>query len=60
MTEALNGIPLDNAVRNGSHFDYDTAMENYLNDIDLNQPLNDIYDEVVDIINSVKNQFKWN
>ncbi len=60
LNETLNGIPLDNAVHNGSHFNYDNAIESYLDDIDLSQPLNDIYNEVADIINSVKNAVQNN
>ena len=54
LNEAINGLPLGNTVHNGSHFNYDLLIKGRLDDINLNQPLNDIFDEVANIIQNVK------
>lgn len=46
MNEALNGIPLSTAVHNGSHANYNNLVKQRLDNINLNQSVNDIYDEV--------------
>ncbi len=54
MNEALNGVPLTTAVHNGSHANYDNLVQIRLNNIDLNQTPNEVYDEVLDIINDIR------
>ncbi|QLC67555.1 AHH domain-containing protein [Flavobacterium sp. LPB0248] len=54
MNEALNGIPLENAVHNGSHARYDDLIQGYLNRIPDNATPDQCYEAVTDIINKVR------
>jgi hypothetical protein len=54
MNEVLNGIPLTNAVHNGSHAVYDAKIVEYLEKIPTSATPDQAYDEVLKIINKVK------
>jgi hypothetical protein len=54
MNEVLNGIPLTNAVHNGSHAVYDAKIVEYLEKIPTSATPDQAYDEVIKIINKVK------
>lgn len=54
LNEALNGIPLSTAVHSGSHANYTARIEQYLNAIPSNLPPDQVYSEVVKVINKVK------
>lgn len=54
LNEALNGIPLTTAVHSGSHANYTARIEQYLNAIPSNLPPDQVYNEVVKVINKVK------
>lgn len=60
MNEALNGIPLNNAVHNGSHANYDNLVQIRLNAIPANATPNQAYEEILDIINDIKNAIQNN
>lgn len=51
---ALNGIPLASTRHSGSHPTYTQNVENLLNQIDLYQPHNDVYNAVRSKINTIK------
>lgn len=54
MNEALNGIPLTNAVHNGSHFAYDTKIAALLNELPANASPTQCYNKVEEVINKVR------
>ncbi|MEH6658596.1 hypothetical protein [Leeuwenhoekiella marinoflava] len=57
LNEILNGIPLDNAVNNGSHFDYDGKITQKFTLFLQNNPNptpNECYDAVINIINDIR------
>lgn len=54
LNEALNGIPLDNAIHSGSHARYDAIIQSYLNQVPANATPDQAYSAVITIINKVK------
>jgi hypothetical protein len=54
LNEALNGIPLSNAVHSGSHFEYDKIIKKYLDAVPANASPTECYDAVASIINRVR------
>ncbi|PWN60448.1 hypothetical protein C1634_016015 [Chryseobacterium viscerum] len=60
LNEVLNGIPLTNAVHNGSHSKYTIRIQQYLNAIPSNLPPNQVYDEVIKVIERVRTAIKNN
>ena len=53
MNEALNGIPIHTDFHFGSHPNYSSIIQQRLDAIDINLAPDDIFDEIVDIINDV-------
>lgn len=60
INEALNGIPVSSAVHTGPHKHYSNLIENYLNNIPSNLPPDDVYNEIIKIIDKVKLAIKNN
>jgi hypothetical protein len=54
MNEALNGIPLSTAVHSGSHNNYDTLVESYLDAIPNNATPQQAYNQVETLINNIR------
>lgn len=55
MNEALNGIPMHTDFHFGKHANYSNLIQQRLDAININQSANSVYNEIVDIINDVKN-----
>lgn len=55
MNEALNGIPLDTSIHLGSHPNYSNLIQQRLDEIDINQSPDEIYDDISAIISDVRN-----
>ncbi len=55
MNEALNGIPLNSLVHNGSHANYDNLVQLKLDQINVNLSPEETYDEIVNIIGDIRN-----
>jgi hypothetical protein len=55
MNEALNGIPLNNAVHNGSHANYDLAIQTKFDQFNAtNATPDECYDFLVDLIQDIR------
>lgn len=54
LNEALNGIPLNNAVHYGSHANYNNLVKQRLDAIPSNYTPNQVYNEVMDIIQDIR------
>lgn len=54
LNEALNGIPLNNAVHYGSHANYNNLIKEKLDAIPSNYTPDQTYNEVIKIINKAK------
>ncbi|WP_294299548.1 AHH domain-containing protein [uncultured Chryseobacterium sp.] len=54
LNEALNGIPLNNAVHYGSHGNYNSLVKQRLDAIPSNYTPNQVYNEVMDIIQDIR------
>lgn len=55
INEFANGIPVTSGVHSGSHANYSNNIQSLLDDIDLNQSLDDIYDDVIEVIDIARN-----
>ncbi|MCD0471963.1 AHH domain-containing protein [Flavobacterium sp. JAS] len=60
MNEALNGIPLSNAVHNGSHAHYDDLIQRYLDEIPSNATPDEAYAKVMEILSKVRTAIQNN
>lgn len=54
MNEALNGIPLQNTIHNGSHGNYDARVVARLNAIPGSATPDEAYDAIMDIISDIR------
>jgi hypothetical protein len=54
MNEALNGIPVNTTIHNGSHSVYDGLVQSRLDAIPANATPDEAYEEVLDIINDIR------
>lgn len=54
MNEALNGIPLNTVVHNGSHGNYDDLIQNYLDAVSKRATPEQAYNEVIILINRIR------
>lgn len=54
LNEALNGIPIENAVHYGSHAAYDNRILNYLDAIPENATPDQAFNAIQSIINTVR------
>ena len=60
INEAINGVPIHIDFHNGRHTNYTNRIIQRLDDIDLNQSIDDIYNDVTDIINDVNSAIRNN
>ncbi|WP_298148332.1 AHH domain-containing protein [Flavobacterium sp.] len=60
LDTALNGIPLSTTRHSGSHHQYTQRIYALLNDINLNQTNDAVYNEVLSKINYIKNKINQN
>ncbi|MDL2141950.1 AHH domain-containing protein [Flavobacterium tructae] len=63
LNDALNGIPLDKAIHNGSHGNYDDLIKNRLLKFEKTNPTatpNQCYDEINKIIDLIRTTIKNN
>lgn len=60
MNEALNGIPLDTSIHNGSHPNYSNRIEQYLNAIPDNATPQQAYDAINTLINNIRTTIQNN
>ena len=58
--EALNGIPLHTDFHSGYHPNFSNQVQARLDNIDINQTADDVYDEILDIISDVRNAIESN
>lgn len=54
MNEAFNGIPLNTAVHNGSHLNYDNNVMAKLNLIPANATPEQAYNKVLELVNNIR------
>jgi hypothetical protein len=58
--EALNGIPIHTDFHSGYHPSYSNKIQQRLDAIDINQNADSVFDDIVDIINDVRNAIQNN
>ena len=60
LNDKLNGIPLGTAVHSGSHPNYTNRVLQRLNGISPNKTPDEVYDEIIDLINDIQIAIKNN